>query len=267
MPEQVLRKCFNRNPSNFFVKGNAGDLFVNNILKATYGKDITINNIVDKGNRILLIGSIGHMIKDNDLLCGIGINDIMPPVNSKRKCTILGLRGPLSYEAFKKAGHDVSNINFLMDPGLLLKYFFSSEELSYSGKDIIFIPHYRERYTYKNYDIPNGIKLIDIDCDPINLGRKIINAKPVYTSSLHGIIFAHSLGRPCIFVQPQTKESLIKYVDYYTSINHSLPMPLRHISEAKFTGSPDSPANIKFKKSDFIFPEPEYLRQKLIINN
>ena len=133
--------------------------------------------------------------------------------------------------------------------------------------DIIFIPHYRERYTYKNNAVPKGIKLIDIDCDPISLGRKILSAKLVYTSSLHGIIFANSLGRPCIFVQPQTDESLFKYADYYASVNLSLPKPLRHISEAVFTGSPDSPANIQFKQSDFIFPDPEYLRQNLIINN
>src|SRR5690606_38420197 len=119
-------------------------------------------------------------------------------------CTVVGVRGPITYDAFKATGHDVSGVRFLKDPGLLIRFLAGPEPAVPQAGRVIFIPHYRERHLYKS--LPKGITLVDIDAEPLELARTIREANLVYASSLHGIIFAHALERPCVWVKPQTEE-------------------------------------------------------------
>jgi hypothetical protein len=249
--ELFIRKLINKDVSRYFRVGNSGDIITNEIIRFIYGHDAI--NTKDQEKRLLCVGSISHKILPGDVICGIGTKGLRIPPASKVPCTILGLRGPITYDAFKKAGHDVSRIEFLMDPGLMIRFMTKNINTVEPHKNrVIFIPHYRERNIFGK--LPKGIDLIDIDMHPTKLAIEILKSCLICSSSLHGIIFAHALNRPAIFIRPQTDEPIIKFKDYFASIGRELPMPLSDIYAVKFIKSPDSPLDLNYKLEDFKFP-------------
>jgi len=257
-----LKKLMNKNVNRYFRIGNAGDIFAREIIRFVYGAgDVNIKN---GGNRLLCIGSISHKIQAGDVVCGIGTKGQPVPHASHSPCTIYGLRGPITCEAFKKAGHDVSQVRFLKDPGLMIRFMAGERPQTQESDKVLFIPHYRERFLYKK-KLPKGIELVDIDAHPLQVAGNIQKARLVYASSLHGIIFAHALNRPCVFVKPQTEELIIKYEDYYASVDLTCPKPLESIFEIDFKRSPDSPPDLKYDQRDFMFPSIHSLMEMGIV--
>jgi pyruvyltransferase len=255
----ALRKFFHaKHAANFFTIGNSGDIVGAKILEYIYNTSVI--NDSTKGKRILSIGSIAHKILPGDLLCGIGANSNILSITSDTDCRIYGLRGPLSYELFKKAGHALENVNFLADPGLLLRKIIPNLNIKSKMGKVLFIPHYKERYLYKNKLINQYIEVVDIDGDPIDLGIKILEAECVLSSSLHGIIFSHSLNRPCRFILPQTNEPIMKYADYFESVNIADPAPLKNIYDYKPTHSVNLPDDIEQKINSIKFPTLDQLK-------
>lgn len=249
-----IRKIFNRAPYFYFKTGNAGDIFTQLIIKNHYNKDVV--NVKDQGKRILLVGSIGHNVKAGDLLCGIGVKSKEIP-KPKHDNLIHALRGPLSYDAFKNAGYDISKVKFLKDPGLLIRFY--AQDLKHdTPKGCSFIPHYRERGIYLK-NMPKNMKYIDIDDTPLNIAKQILSSEVIYSSSLHGIIFAHALNRPAILVQPKTEEPIFKYQDYFASIDQEMPEILTDIHNLKLAKTPLSPLEVKYTKEEFILPTIEEL--------
>ena len=98
-----------------------------------------------------------------------------------------------------------------------------------------------------------------------SVAKQIQKAECVYSSSLHGIIFAHSLGRPCVFVRPMTKEPMLKYEDYFLSVGLSPPKPLDSIADADFATSPTSPPTLSVDLNQIVFPaEAELIARGII---
>lgn len=255
----ALRKLFNaKHAANFFTIGNSGDILGAKILEYIYNTRVV--NDSDKGKRILSIGSIAHKTLQGDLLCGIGAKSDILPITKDTNCHIYGLRGPLSYELFKKAGHSLENVNFLADPGLLLRKIMPNLAIKPKAGKVLFIPHYKERFFYKNKLINQYIEVVDIDSDPIDLGIKILEAECVLSSSLHGIIFSHSLNRPCRFILPQTNEPIMKFTDYFESVNIAEPTPLKNIYDYKPTHSVNLPGGIEQKINSIKFPTLDQLK-------
>lgn len=255
-----LKRVFGSLNNTQFRYGNAGDIYAKELLERQY--HLNVVNAPNEGRRILTVGSIGHRAVAGDILCGIGVKSKTLLPHNRDEIAIYGLRGPLSYEAFKSAGFDMSNVKFLYDPGLLVKYFLPDTETKRT--DVSFIPHYRERLTFRN-KLPKGIRIIDIDNYPQVVASAIKASKLVYSSSLHGIIFAHALGVPCIYVKPQTDESEFKFVDYYESVNLTYKKPLSSIFEADFIRDSDTPADVNVEFSDFYFPSIEELKERGIV--
>jgi len=255
-----LKRLFGKRNNAQFKCGNAGDIYARQLLEHYYG--LNVSNIREPGNRILSVGSIGHRAGNGDLLCGVGLKDPQQLPLVGTDITIYGLRGPLSFDAFKAGGFDMSKIKFLYDPGLLIKYLIPQTPIEPSV--VSFIPHYRERFNYRGR-LPKEIKLVDIDNDPQVVARSILKSKLVYASSLHGIIFSHSLGVPCIYVKPQTEEPEFKFIDYYESVNLPYKKPLSSIASFDFQRDSDTPADIRVIESDFYFPTVEELTSRGII--
>lgn len=261
-PKAFFSRLFGNANSSQFIHGNAGDIYARELLIKQYRTPI--KNVKNEGNRLLCVGSIAHRALPGDILCGVGVKlpDLMPKVNQATDIVIYGLRGPLSYAAFKKAGFNVTSVRFLYDPGLLIKYFVLEDQQETA--EVSFIPHYRERYSYRK-GLPKGIRLIDIDNHPDVVANSIKSSKLVYSSSLHGIIFAHSLGVPCVYVKPQTDETEFKFIDYYESVNLTYKKPLSSIFDADFVRDSDTPADIDVNLTDFYFPALQELQEKGII--
>ena len=242
----------------YFRHGNAGDTFNRDLLGRTYG--CRVKNTSD-APRLLCTGSIAHQAKAGDVLCGVGVKalDHLPRVSPPGSIFLRGLRGPKTLEAFRDAGHDVSGVRFLMDPGILISSFLGPEALRTVGREIVFIPHYRERDHYAK-NPPNGIRVLDIDNPPIRIAREILKAKIVASSSLHGIVFAHSLGRPAVPVKPRTEEPLFKYEDYYAALHVRMPAWLDEPTLDGLAAYSDTPLDIGDAKARISFPPEEELR-------
>src|SRR5690606_34200357 len=101
--------------TNCFKIGNAGDIFVKDLIEYKY--NLAARNTENEG-RLLLVGSISHKVQNRDIVCGIGtkVTEIPPAIS--RNVKIVGLRGPISYDVMKNNGFDVTDVKFLLDPGL-----------------------------------------------------------------------------------------------------------------------------------------------------
>lgn len=260
-PEYLVRKIMGKVNNSQFVYGNAGDIYARDLLSRQY--DVNVKNVTNEGKRLLCVGSIAHRALSGDVLCGVGVKNpnLILSLERKEDTLIYGLRGPLSYDILKRAGFDVTTVKFLYDPGLLIKFVHPTAK---QPTGISFIPHYRERYDFRN-KLPKGIRLIDIDNHPHTVAKEICASKLVYSSSLHGIIFSHALGIPCIYVKPQTNESEFKFIDYYESVNLTYKKPLSSIFDADFKRDSDTPADVNVELSDFQFPSVQELKEWEVI--
>lgn len=246
-------------PSYFFATGNAGDLFAKNLIRHVYAEEAVCAR--DDGKRLLCIGSIGHRIKPGDVLCGVGCKDIELSTADPGTVTIYGLRGPLSLEKFRAAGFDVSQVRFLKDPGLMIRFMLDGASVTPVRGRVAFIPHYRERYEAARH-MPNKLHFIDIDSDPMDVGREILSSEMVLSSSLHGIVFAHALGRAAVLVRPRTTEPLSKFEDYYLSVDLPFRPPLDSVDEFSALIHDHSPPTLRYESEDFYFPDLSELKER-----
>jgi hypothetical protein len=243
-----------------FSVGNAGDIFAQNLVELFYGGAKAENS--DTGPRLLCVGSIAHKAVEGDVICGVGFKEGQNPVADPDKVLVHGVRGPMTEGLLKARGFDTSKIKFYGDPGLTISKMVTP--VAAKTAKVIFIPHYRERGRVQSL-VPQGIEVVDIDSDPLVLAKQIMEAELVYASSLHGIIFAHALGRPAVPVKPATVEPLSKYEDYYLGVGLQTPKFLDSIADADFLGAPVSPSSLTVKADDIIFPSFEDLQQRGII--
>ncbi|MGV8839606.1 MAG: polysaccharide pyruvyl transferase family protein [Bauldia sp.] len=255
-PRLAVRRLLGRDRGTSFVVGNAGDLFGPEIIRRRYGAAAV--NDGSAGKRLLLVGSIGHRALDGDILAGVGLLGLHKPAPAGVRIRIVGLRGPLTLDAMKAAGHDVSGVRFLLDPGLLIRFAVAGAA-SRPPQGAIFIPHHRDRKAVAR-SVPPSIRMVDIDATPQRIAGEILGAELVYASSLHGVIFAHGLERPCVLVRPM-EQTMFKYEDYFASVGLPLPTPLASIAEADFRKAPTSPADVRFREEDFAFPDAALLRE------
>ena len=255
-------RVLGRDHGRYFRVGNAGDILTADLLRWHYGCDVL--NCDSGGKRLLLIGSIGHSVQLGDVVCGIGTKEAaLPKAHENHGVQVLGLRGPISLDAFRNAGYDVSGVRFLFDPGLLIRSLLPAEILAEPARGAIFIPHYRERARYERHRaIPDQIRLESIDASPLQVAKAILGAELVYTSSLHGIIFSHALGRPCVFIKPQTEEPLLKYEDYFAGIGVSMPEPRNDIWAAHAQAKPVSPTQLRCEVTAKVLPTIAELTQR-----
>ncbi len=203
-------------PRRDFVHGNAGDSFNVDLLKWQFPSE-SIKNEADVGQRILLIGSVAHRVLEGDIVSGIGSKHETVPSAKDVRVTLIGVRGPLTLDAFRRAGHEMKSLRFMGDPGLLIgKVYPELSSITPETGRTIFIPHYRERFQFKTN---RDYEVISIDADPLDIAKSICRSEFVYTSSLHGLIWAHALNRLALLVAPRTGEALHKYKDYYQSID------------------------------------------------
>jgi pyruvyltransferase len=231
--------------------GNAGDTFNRDLLQVLYPG--CRHRIVEDGPRVLMVGSVAHRVTTGDVVVGIGIKDKPVPAATRAQARVLAVRGPLTYEAFAAAGHDVTDVRFQFDPGLLISRLLSPDDLSTTpvvGRQL-FIPHFRDPADVKS-GLP-AVRTVSIDSDAVPLAKEILAAEIVFSSSLHGIIFAHALGRPCVPIRPASAEPLVKYSDYFASVN--LPCRLRDsLTDALRDVKPDSPVDQPWLGLERAFP-------------
>ena len=140
------------------------------------------------------------------------------PETYYRKIEVHAVRGALSRNRLEK----ITKINLehipLADPGLLASNFVDDTEKLY---DVGIIPHHIEKdlQIFEKLQNLGKVTFIDVEKNPITCISQIAKCKCILSSSLHGLIFADSLGIPNarLIASDRLKGGDYKFKDYYSS--------------------------------------------------
>jgi len=191
---------------------NAGDYFGKWLLKK-----MGFNVIFSKEPDILVCGSIlglNDYINANTKIWGVGFNfeEELSKINNPN--VFYAVRGKLSLNKLNLT-IDIG----LGDPGLLLSRFFIPQTKKIY--DICLISHYKDyKYFKKKYN--DKYFIINMGTNNIEEIANLINkCSFIFSSSLHGIIFSHSLGIPAVHLKYNMLSSKknFKFKDYYSILD------------------------------------------------
>ena len=173
--------------------------------------------VFSKKPELIVCGSIlafNSRISNNTKVWGVGFHYYKQSTIIKDPNLFYAVRGKLTLNRLKLK----SNIA-LGDPGLLLSLFY--KPISKKLFDICIVSHSVDyKWFIKNYN--DKYFIISMNNNNIEeLANLIYKCKFVFSSSLHGIIFSHSLGIPAVHLE---REMLIskknfKFKDYYSVLD------------------------------------------------
>ena len=131
---------------------------------------------------------------------------------------VLAVRGPLTAAKLGMKGL------VLGDPGLLISEFVSNSDRRGTSSKLLFIPHFNTWKSHKgraeiSLARSEGFEIVAPTLHPLQIAKKIARADFVASSSLHGVVFAHSLGTPVQLIAPTGGEANFKYDDYFLSMD------------------------------------------------
>jgi pyruvyltransferase len=162
-------------------------------------------------NKILSIGSILHLAKDNDIIWGSGIRTYEHKYNFKNLYVYL-VRGPLTKKFLESKNIKCPN-NF-GDPGLLCSKYISRNKIITDKIGIV--PHFTQLDKYRNLD--NRFKIISPLLPYDIFINELTSCKTIISSSLHGIIIADSYKIPNYWLyKNKLNEGTLKFKDYFLS--------------------------------------------------
>lgn len=168
--------------------------------------------------QLIVCGSILGWFKkkkmNNIKVWGVGFHNYGETTAIKEPNLYYAVRGKLTLKRLNLT----SNIA-LGDPGLLLSVFY--KPISKKIFDICIISHiidykwFMENYKDKYYIINMANNNIE------QIANKINQCKFIFSSSLHGIIFSHSLGIPAVHVEhlKLLSKNNYKFKDYYSVLD------------------------------------------------
>ena len=254
-PRSLLKKVLW--PHDWRV-GNFGDLFARDLAEFLFPETRIVSDAEDR--RLLIVGSIASSARSRDVLAGVGFRN-KEKFSLPLDTYVWALRGPLSLDLMNKSGRRDIEPRFLADPGLLASTVWERKEGA-KAEGWIVIPHYRDLARYRKLvGRQKGIELVSPDAEPRSIARRIAQSQGVISSSLHGLIFAHSYGVPAIPLGPPHWETSFKYRDYAASINWRINFA-SDISEALTWRSKVSPPDVTNVISSISWPTLAFLREK-----
>jgi hypothetical protein len=168
------------------------------------------------------LGSIIDLSSKNAMIWGAGFQN---PSHKFYGGSIYAVRGKYTSEELVRRGFPMCDV--WGDPGLLMPLLYQPKVVK--QYEVGFIPHILERETTRELLKHTDCKLIDLQTDDIEFViDEILKCKLILSSSLHGLIIAHSYGIPALFVQYTHKgEGLFKYNDYFSSVGIKEYLPIQ----------------------------------------
>ena len=126
------------------------------------------------------------------------------------KTDIRAVRGPLTRNILLRMGYVCPEL--YGDPAVLMPLFYLGNSVRCS-RDYVLIPHYSQWEKYKG----NPHLLGTFTKDYQQFIDRILEARLVISSSLHGIILAEAYGIPAVMLKDTPSEDITKYKDWYAS--------------------------------------------------
>lgn len=215
-------------PVKMFTDGNnAGDVFAGEIVNQFFNGKIQIcGETSQKQKNLLLVGSIISWADENSVVVGSGFNA------ANETCNLLSnfvaVRGPLTNSKLIQLGYNGQLRH--CDLGVLAGEIYPDYPETSPIHKIGIVPHYADKkHPWVLYWKLRGAKVIDIQAPVSDVLREIAQCENIISSSLHGIIFAHSMGRNASWIQLSEKVhgGEFKFYDYYLSLPKNTKFELR----------------------------------------
>lgn len=238
---------------------NFGDLLSKYIVQKISGKEVKWFNPNKKRlitpKHYLAIGSIITVATKKSIVWGSGI---ISKTDEVKNATFLAVRGPKTRQHLLKQNYSVPEV--YGDPAILLPNFYNPKiEKRYN---LGIIPHYVDNSIFEKKELLNkNISLINFLTNNIeNTVDEIIECDKILSSSLHGVIVAHSYGIPALWIK--FSDNLygddIKFYDYFNSVGLDYPEPII-IPKSKLN---NKDINIIFEHcSNIALPKPEVINK------
>lgn len=214
----MLEKAIPHN--SWSVRRNLGDQFGAEVIEHVSGAKPILSRRDE--NHVLGVGSIFFLANRNSHVWGSGLltNETKDVDLDVRK--IHALRGEKSAESLLKAGYALPDVPF-GDPGI-----FASEIVAVEKRitqSVLIIPHFLNYTFYRDYfGNSRDVKVLDIATNKLETIREIAAAGCVISESLHGLIFACSLGKPLTWLGDANRDNF-KYHDWLTTTDsRNLPV-------------------------------------------
>lgn len=191
---------------------NGGDFFGKWLLQKM-GYKVIFAYIPD----IVICGSILNFknIKSNTKIWGVGFHNYKDYIRGvKNQSSFYAVRGKLTFNKLNLTSNIV-----LGDPGLLLSRFFSPKTKKIYDKCII---SHNKDYNFFTKEFGNKYYIINMGTNNIEkIANSINKCNFTFSSSLHGIIFSHSLGIPSVHLEYRELYSKknFKFKDYYSILD------------------------------------------------
>ncbi|MEF2554051.1 polysaccharide pyruvyl transferase family protein [Aurantimonas sp. A2-1-M11] len=180
--------------------GNVGDHFGFHLIKRLTGRDVhPVGVWVEKDRPVVMtVGSIVDHARDRGLVWGSGC--IQPllyrekPVSTKS--VYLGVRGPRTREQLIRK-HGV-NPRVVGDPGLFISDFLPEQQIE-PDIDIGFVVHNADKEVF-DHAYPGVFKVRNYESLQSFI-EDFARCKAIVSTGLHGSIFSHASGKPCLSVK------------------------------------------------------------------
>jgi len=199
-------------------KPNFGDALSPLICEAVSGKKVVYAKASEAD--LIAIGSLLQRLKEHWFshrihVWGTGLIDNKRSYSSRHHYH--AVRGKLTYATVCKDSSPA-----LGDPGLLADILISPSKTQHKKYKIGFIPHYKDKNHPLISELLDRYKhttIIDIFTPPIEFLHKLAECEIIFSSAMHGLIAADSLGIPNAWIKlsEQVKGKDFKFRDYYST--------------------------------------------------
>lgn len=193
---------------------NFGDALSPLVVSLVSGRRVTYT--VGPG-KLVAIGSVFFGLRDRDTVWGAGIRrreDVAHALHAKN-ARYAAVRGPRTWQALRHAGIDCPRV--FGDPASVLPLYVANDVVVTC--DIGVVPHWTEFAAARRELTGSGARVIDVIGDVSAVARQILSCRLIFSSSLHGLIFAEAYGIPALFVTCGRvhEDDFTKVADYFES--------------------------------------------------
>lgn len=197
---------------------NAGDIFAKFLVEQLVNARINRHDPETHVNQDIfqITGSIISDCTKEAIILGTGIILKNRKIKTFKKC--YAVRGKYTLGKIKECAPDFNTDDVkLGDPGLLLSFFIEKPvEKKY---DYGILLHYIDQKHINKFFTPECLEkslIINIlNNDLVDIATKMLSCKKIITSSLHGIVFSHSLKIPVSWIRLNNTSLPIDDIKFY----------------------------------------------------
>ena len=215
------------------MKTNVGDVASMSLLNYVYKDrgDINFYHCTENA-KVSCIGSVleHKAITKDTYICGSGWHNYLGTEFKGDLNKVLGVRGKLTADFLGLNCNDIC----LGDPALLFpRYYNKQVEKKY---DYAMICHLKDLKYFREKYKDSELHIIGVDTNNVEAFiDEVLKCKFIFSSSLHGLIFAHAYNIPAIHLERIMLESKdnFKFKDYYSVLDIDY-MKLKYTDDFNF---------------------------------